>query len=147
MKLSEHMLGGMDFSKLKVSQVMEYEVESFEPDSGWMDMAALMTRRVFGSVPIVDRDGRLVGIVSEYDLLEVLMTSRDTKTVTAAEIMTEDPVTVTEDTLIGEVIEVLERRHLIRLPVVRDGKLVGLIARRDVLNAYVAATSEPPKWL
>lgn len=147
MKLSEHMVGGMDFSKLKVSQVMEQDVEAFESDAGWIDMATVMTRRGFGSVPIVDVDERLIGIVSEYDLLEVLMNNRDPKTVIASEIMTEDPVSTTEDTPLAEVIEVLERRHLIHLPVVRDGKLVGLIARRDVLNAYVAATSEPPKWL
>lgn len=147
MKLSEHMVGGMDFSKLKVSQVMEQDVEAFESDAGWIEMATVMTRRGFGSVPIVDKDDRLVGIVSEYDLLEVLMNNRDPKTVSAADMMTENPVTVTEETSLAEVIEVLERRHLIHLPVVRDGKLVGLVARRDVLNAYVAATSEPPKWL
>lgn len=147
MRMSEHMVGGSDFSKLKVSQVMEQDVEAFEADSVWLEMASLMTRRGFGSVPIVDKDDQLVGIVSEYDLLEVLMTNRDPKSVTASEIMTEDPVTTTEDTPLSDVIELLERRHLIHLPVVRAGKLVGLIARRDVLKAFVAATSEPPKWL
>jgi len=147
MRMSEHMVGGSDFSKLTVSQVMEQEVEAFEADSGWMEMASLMTRRGFGSVPIVDRDDRLIGIVSEYDLLEVLMTNRDPKSVTASEIMTEDPVSATEDMFLPEVIDLLERRHLIHLPVVREGKLVGLVARRDVLKAFVAATSEPPRWL
>ena len=105
MRTSEHMVGGMDFSKLKVSQVMEQDVESFEADSGWLEMASVMTRRGFGSVPVIDKNDRLIGIVSEYDLLEVLLANHDPKSMTASEIMTEDPVCTTEDAAIADVME------------------------------------------
>lgn len=147
MKLSEHMIGGIEFSKLKVAQVMESEVETFGPGDNWLAMVTAMTRLGYGSVPITTEDGTLIGIVSEYDLLEVLMNPRDLSEVTAVDIMTDNPVSTTEDELVTQVVNVLETRHLIHMPVVREGKLVGIVARRDVLSAYIAATSEPPKWL
>ena len=56
-----------------------------------------------------------------------------------SDIMTKEVVTTTEDTLSMNLIHLLQERHLIRVPVVREGKLIGMVARRDVVFAYVKA--------
>jgi CBS domain-containing protein len=95
----------------------------------------------FGSVPILATDGKLVGIVSEFDLLKVIEDGKELGKVTAGEIMIKDPITVVRDTPAMEIIHLLQERHLIRTPVVdADGKLVGVVSRRDIIEGYLRAT-------
>jgi len=95
-----------------------------------------------GSLPVVEDGGMLVGLVSEFDLLNILTKGRNPKEVRAEEIMTRDVKFVREDTPVDEIIRLLETDHLIRVPVVKDGKLVGIVARRDILFGYIKSTAE-----
>ncbi len=100
-----------------------------------------MTEHGFGSVPVVDEKHRLIGIVSEFDLLKVLMEDKPLSEVTAGEIMTPNPMTVAPEITAMDIIRLLEEKHLIRLPVVDEkGKLVGIVARRDILQGYLSVT-------
>lgn len=144
---SEFIMGGSDFKELTASQVMEKRVIAAHLETAWLDMARVMTERDFGALPVVDDDNMLLGIVSEYDLLKVLMQSDDIAGVTAKDIMTKDPICVNEETLVSVIIDIVETKHLIRLPVVKDGNLVGVVARRDILLAYINATKKAPTGL
>ncbi|OGW65888.1 MAG: hypothetical protein A3H49_07535, partial [Nitrospirae bacterium RIFCSPLOWO2_02_FULL_62_14] len=104
-------------------------------------VAEIMAERNFGSVPVVKEDRTLVGLISEFDLLRVIDQEKDLSKVTAADIMTQDIVTVTEDTLVKDLVHLLQERHLIRVPVVKGKTLVGVVARRDALFGYVRATA------
>ena len=96
----------------------------------------------FGSVPIIDQAGRLTGIVSEFDLLNALRKGQSLRDVTAGEIMTPNPVSVTQHTDVLTAIDVLQNNHLIRVPVVDStGKLIGILARRDILRGYLQSSS------
>jgi CBS domain-containing protein len=75
------------------------------------------------------------------------MEGKDVKDITANNIMTKDAVNVSEETNSVEIINILETKHLIRVPVVNNNKLVGIVARRDVLFAFIQATQKPPGWL
>ncbi len=131
------------FGQLSVSQVMETTVRSEEQDANTQLIASLLMEG-FGSVPIVDGTNRLQGIVSEFDLLNAIHKGNALVDITAQEIMTTNPVSVTEDAKMFTVIEILQNNHLIRVPVIdAAGKLVGLIARRDILRAYLHANSQP----
>ena len=95
----------------------------------------------FGSIPIVDGSSKLVGIVSEFDLLKALRKGKNLDEVLAGEIMTPNPVSVTQDTNVLTLIDVLQNNHLIRVPVVDAiGKLIGIVARRDLLRGYLHVT-------
>ena len=144
MRRSEFMMGGLDFKGLVVAQMMETNVATTNLDSTWHDITRTITEQGFGDVPIVDANNKILGIVTEYDLLKALMESRDIKNTTAKDIMTKNVVCVTEETHVSEIINILETKHFIRLPVVKNGKLVGIVARRDVLLAYINATEKPP---
>jgi CBS domain-containing protein len=99
-----------------------------------------MTEGGFGSVPIVDQNRHLLGIVSEFDLLRALKEEKHLASVKAGDLMTPNPVTVSPETLTMDIIQLLEAKHLIRMPVVNaEGQLVGVVARRDVLQGYLNA--------
>lgn len=147
MRISEFMLGGKDLSSIKVSQAMESRVRFCHADTPWKDIAAALIEGGYGSLPVTKEEKKLVGIVSEYDLLKVLQEGKDVRDVRAGDIMTKRPTTVKEDTPIIKAITILEDKHLIRLPVVKNSKLVGIIARRDILLCFLKATAEPPHWV
>jgi CBS-domain-containing membrane protein len=125
------------FGQLTVGSIMERAVQSGSKDEGAKVLASYMMDG-FGSVPIVDANAKLVGIVSEFDLLNALRRGKTLEEVTAGELMTANPVSVTQDTNVMTLIDVLQNNHLIRVPVVDStGKLVGIVARRDLLRGYL----------
>jgi predicted transcriptional regulator len=96
----------------------------------------------FGSIPIIDRTERLVGLVSEFDLLNAIRQGKRLAEITAQDIMTGNPISVTRDTDVLTVIDVLHCNHLIRVPVVDSARrFVGILARRHILREYLHSHS------
>ena len=125
------------FGKLTVGAIMEKQVQSAEKDTK-AEMIASYMMDGFGSVPIVDENNKLVGIVSEFDLLAALRKGKKLKDVAAGEILTPNPVSVTQDTDVVTLMDVLQNNHLIRVPVLDNvGNLIGIVARRDLLRGYL----------
>ena len=125
------------FGKLTVGAIMEKQVQSAEKDTK-AEMIASYMMEGFGSVPIVDENNKLVGIVSEFDLLAALRKGKKLQDVAAEEILTANPVSVTQDTDVVTLMDVLQNNHLIRVPVLDNvGKLIGIVARRDLLRGYL----------
>ena len=121
---------------------MEDAVFTVSPDTKGITIAEIKTERNFETVPVVKEDLTLVGLVSEFDLLRVIDEGKDLREVTAEEIMTNNVVTVTEEMLVKDLIDLLQERHLIRTPVVRGKTLVGIASRRDAVFGYVKATAK-----
>jgi CBS domain-containing protein len=140
MRQTEFYLSACDPKTLTVGQMMQDAVTSCTPRTDGSTLASLMTRRNFGSLPVVESDGTLVGIVSEYDLLQAMIEGRDLRKVLATEIMSAHPVSVTEDQTLAEVAELFQDRYITRVPVIRNKKLVGILARRDLLFGYLKAS-------
>jgi CBS domain-containing protein len=87
----------------------------------------------------VEKGRKLVGIVSEHDLLAAVDDRLQLSDVTAKDIMTANPYSVRPETTLGTIVHVLRASDLVRVPVVdATDKLVGIIARRDVLQTYLA---------
>ena len=144
MKRCEFMLGGEKLDDIKACQIMESSVSYCSPTTSWRDAALTLVNEGHGSLPVVDSDDNLVGIVSEHDLLKVLLDKQDENKTKIEDIMAKNLTTVMEDAPIMDVIRLLEEKHLIRVPVVKDSKMVGILARRDLLLCHLRATSEPP---
>jgi CBS domain-containing protein len=126
-----------------------------------------MSEHAISAVPILDAHGRVVGIVSEGDLLRRdetgttrrrswwLRTLADPETLadeytkaygrTAASVMTRTVVSVAEDTPIADIVALLERHAIKRVPVLRDGKLVGIVSRANLIRALAAAPVARPE--
>ena len=141
MRRTEYLTEKRDFRVLTAGVLMEDSVVSCQSTDSGRHLASQLDKFCIGCVPIVNDQGALVGLVSEFDLLKVLMEGRELNTVRAEDIMTRDLKVVQEDTPVEEVIRILETNHLIRVPVLKEGKLTGILARRDVLFGYIKATA------
>ena len=130
-----------DPQTLTVRQVMEDAVFTVSPQAKGSVIADLLAERNFGSVPVVEEDRTLVGLVSEFDLLRVMDEGKDLGQLTATDIMTRNVVTVTEEMPVKDVVHLLQERHLLRVPVLKGKTLVGVVARRDIVFGYVRATA------
>ena len=131
------------FGRLTVARFMETDVQAAGPETP-ANRIAMMMLEGFGAVPIIDATQRLIGIVSEHDLLASLVKGQRWGNVSAKDIMTPNPYSVTPDTDLATLVHVLEVSNLIRVPViVADDRLVGIVARRDILRAYLNYGAEP----
>ncbi len=127
-----------DFDSMTVSQIMEKKVQYVRLRAKG-DMIASLMIEGFGAVPVVENGRKLAGIVSEHDLLAAVDDRHHLSAVTAKDIMTANPYSVRPETTLGTMVHVLRASDLIRVPVVNaKEKLIGIIARRDLLRAYMA---------
>jgi CBS domain-containing protein len=145
---------------MRVKDVMTRNVVSVGANEPIVKAARLMLQNRISGLPVVDTEGELTGIVTEGDFLRrgELGTQRrrpkwlefivgpgrlaaeyvHTSGKKVDEIMTTDPFTVTEDDSLEKVVEVMERRHVKRLPVVRGGRMVGIISRANLMHALAS---------
>jgi CBS domain-containing protein len=140
MRQTEFFMEGCDPKTLTVGQLMQDAVTRCTSRTDALTITHMMTHRNFGSLPVVEEDGILVGIVTEYDLLQAMIDGRDLRKILATEIMSPHAVTVTEDQTLAQVADLFQDRYLTRVPVVRNKKLVGVLARRDLLFGYTKAS-------
>ncbi len=137
METAQGELRDQTFTHLSIGVLMEPNVKSATKDSKAEWLASLMMEG-FGSVPIVNDQKILVGIVSEFDLLAAVRKGAKLSEVRAGDIMTTSPLSVTKDAEVVAVMDVLQNNHLIRVPVINaEGKLIGIVARRDILRGYL----------
>jgi CBS domain-containing protein len=118
-----------------VGQFMTTDLFTVRPDDIVDFAATLMDWRHVRHVPVEDNSGKLVGLVSHRALLRLVANGRisEADKVTVAEIMNPDPVTVHAETSTVEAIRLMREQQLACLPVVRDGKLVGLVTEHDLI--------------
>ena len=150
---------------MRAIDVMARNVVTATPQTTVQDAAKLMINHRISGLPIVDGDGQLVGIVTEGDLLRRAETGTERQRSgwsewfspnsrlaaeyiksharRVAEIMSHDVVSVTELASLGEIADLMETKRIKRVPVLHDGKLVGIVSRADLLRVLAsgAATS------
>jgi predicted transcriptional regulator len=101
------------------------------------DIARAMISEDYCHLPVVDDTGAVVGIISEFDLLKAVKEGKDLDKVTAADLMSTKVITANEDDSIDDVINIMTTQYMITLPVIKNGKLVGVINRRRILHNIV----------
>jgi len=149
--------------RLRARDVMTSPVVTVRPDTPVVEAARLMARRRISGLPVVDEEGRLVGIVTEADLLlkeagpgglpllafhaappppEVQPLLRRYEGRVVADVMTQEVVTAQEDTPLHQVAALMARKNVNRVPIVRGRQVVGIVSRNDVLKAFLADDAE-----
>lgn len=150
---------------MKTTDIMVTNVVSVGPDTPVREIASLMIERRISGLPVVDAQRHVVGIVSEGDLIRrpeietdrapsawlSLFLSADARArdfvkthgLKARDVMAQPAVCVSPDAPLADVVRLLERHRIKRLPVVDHGKLVGLVTRTDLLRALLARQALP----
>ncbi len=155
---------------MNAKDVMTTEVVTVSPETTVQDLAKILSEKGISGTPVVDADQRLVGIVSEGDLLHRAETGTERRVQrrrswwlesvaaeqemardyvkahgrTVADIMTREVITAEETTDLADLAMLLETRRVKRVPVVSGGKLVGIVSRANLVRA-LATTSSAPK--
>ena len=142
---------------MKAQDVMSRPVFSITPTDSVTSAIRMMLQNQVSGLPVIDAEGRLVGMITEGDLLRRAETGTEkqrprwitfllgpgrladeyvhTHGRKISEIMTPDPLTVSIDTPLEVVVSLMEKRRIKRVPVMRDGKVVGIISRANLLHA------------
>lgn len=143
MRGTDYWIGGKTLWEMDASHMMEREVVSFRSDASCHDLAEAMIKGRFGGIPIVDAERRLIGIVTEFDLLNTLLAGLDLRETSAEEVMSE-PIYVTAEMTAEEMMVLFQSGHLIRVPVVdKENRLTGMVTRRDLLAGYLESALGP----
>ncbi len=150
---------------VKVSEVMRRDVASVHPESPLTSVIELLLDKDYTAVPVIDNDGKVMGVVSDSDLLtrggmkvtlslkratdleyvRELHQSLENPHRTVSEVMTRPAITVTPDTDLVQAARLMTEKRVKRLPVVDTaGKLVGILGRLDILNLVAAV--HLPEW-
>jgi CBS domain-containing protein len=113
---------------MKVAEIMTREVVTVAEETPVLEVARILTEKRISAVPVCGKDGAVVGLVSEFDLL-----SRQGKT--ARDVMSPGIISVTEDTDVEEARFLLIERRIKRVPVMAGRELVGIVSRSDIVRA------------
>ncbi|WP_458526885.1 CBS domain-containing protein [Onishia taeanensis] len=146
---------------MRAVDIMTPQVVSVSPETAVQEIARLLLAHRISAVPVVDGDQHLLGMVSEGDLMgrnenqaeqptpwwlalvssgpETAASYIKTHGQTAQDIMSHPVVDVEEDASVAEIARLLEKRHIKRVPVTRDGKLVGIVSRANLLQGLATA--------
>ena len=152
---------------MNARDVMSKPVVSVHPDTSTREIARLLVEKAITAVPVVDENGAPIGMVSEGDLIRPEGAAREAKHRSWLEILAEgEPIsaellawlhsqdhsaravmsspviTVSEETELGELARVLVTHRIKRVPVVRDGRVTGIVARGDLLRALASSKAD-----
>ena len=152
---------------MNARDIMSTPVLTVHPDTPLREIARLLLDKGISAIPVVDDEGAPVGIVSEGDLirpdrpaqearrqswLEILAEGEpiapelvawlQSQNRSARAVMSAPVITVSEDTELGEIARVLVAHRIKRVPVVRDGRVTGIVARDDLLRALASSKSD-----
>jgi CBS domain-containing protein len=155
---------------MRARELMTRDVASVPPEATRKEIARLLVDRGISAMPVVDPAGRPIGMVSEGDLIgrdeprrkqrrdwwlamlaegeqlsEAYVASLGGKEATARDLMSAPLVTVEEDAEAADIAALLARYRIKRVPVLREGRMVGIISRADLLRTLMPAAREPAK--
>jgi CBS domain-containing protein len=125
------------YTALTAKDVMERPVLAATPQAALRDVAIRLVANEISGMPVAAPDGRVVGVVTESDIVRTLVEGKRLENLTTTDVMTGPPVTVDIDTPLEEVMKRLEDYRIVRVPVTDGEVLVGIISRRDIIKAVL----------
>ena len=151
---------------MRAHQIMSRPVITITPETTIVEAANTMLQRHVSGLPVVNVAGNLVGIISEGDflrrseigtqrkrgrLLKFILGPGQAATDfvhehgrKVTEIMTKEPLTISEDTTLEVIVELMEKNHVKRLPVIRNNEVVGIVSRANLLQAVASLARQVP---
>jgi CBS domain-containing protein len=122
---------------LKLEKIMTRPAISARKNTPAKDIAFEIFYGFFSGMPVTDENGKVIGVVTELDLLKQVRAGKDFEKITAEDIMTKEPLTVDINTSLEDALAIMIEKNIIRIPVTDESRLVGVIARRDILRHYL----------
>jgi CBS domain-containing protein len=126
----------LDEGYMKALDLMSVDIIAATENVSAIEVATRIVLGAINGMPIISKDdGKLLGVVTTIDLLRAIRTGGDLTTIIAKEIMSPGPFSVKEDTDVSDIIDIMDKKGIMMLPVVQDdGRLIGVCSRSDVLK-------------
>lgn len=122
---------------LTALDIMVRPVVSARRGASARDIALQLLTGLYSGMPVTDEEGRVVGVVTELDLLKAVKEGRELVKTTAEEIMHTEVITADVDTPVSELLKLMTDKNIIRLPITDNDRLVGVVARCDILKTLI----------
>ena len=113
------------------SDIMTRNVHTIHPGTSAQEAACLLSQEHMSCAPVVDAHGKVIGIVTEADSISKV----NREGLCVADIMSHDVIAVGEETAVSEIAMLFAERNIKRVPVLHNGKLVGIVSRADIVHA------------
>ena len=123
-------------------EIMTSKVYTVSPEASVQEVAQLLTRAHISGVPVVDKDGKILGVITESDIIR----KATGEGLHVADIMNPETVVVDEETWIDQIARLLTEHHIKRVPVMHEGKLVGIVCRSDIVQAVAQGFVITRSW-
>ena len=128
---------------MNVGKVMSRPVLATTERASVQDIARQLVRAGISGMPVADREGNIVGIITEYDIVKAILENKQLDSLKASEIMQKETITLEVEADISEALKIFQEKHIVRVPVTENGKLVGILSRIDALKGIL----EEPEFM
>jgi CBS domain-containing protein len=125
---------------MKAADIMTTPVFAATPEASVRDIAAQLVSRDLSGLPVAERHGVVIGMITEADIILALREGKVLEDLRAQDIMATPPLTVDVETSLDAVMQLLQSYLVMRVPVTDGGTLVGMISRRDCLRAVLESS-------
>lgn len=126
-----------------IRTVMSGHLVTAGPTDSLVDVAHEIAALGIGAMPVVDKDARLLGIISITDVVNLLHDEKRLDTMSARDVMTVDPISIDEFATADEAIGLMRNALIRHLPVVREGRLVGMVTVADLIRHLLKTYPAP----
>jgi predicted transcriptional regulator len=128
---------------MTVGQLMSRPVLATTVNASVREIASQLVAAEISGMPVADRGGAVLGVVTEYDVVDALVAGKRLESLKACDIMSKGAITLDVGAELGEALRLFKEKHIIRVPVTEKGKLVGILSRTDALRGIL----EEPEFL
>jgi CBS domain-containing protein len=125
-------------TKLSAREVMRTPVISTKKSTSVRDIASQLVTGRFSGMPVLDEEERVIGVITEHDLLEQVRKGKDLKELTAEDVMQKHPITVDVNAPLSDVLDIMLENGILRIPVTDGLRLVGIISRSAILRTEIS---------
>ena len=124
----------MEITKLEAKDIMKKPVISTKKSASAKDIALQLVSGRFSGMPVIDEEERVIGVITEHDLLNKVLEGKDLGKLTVEDLMQKNPITVDVNAPLGDILDIMLENGILRIPVTDGLCLVGVISRSDILR-------------
>lgn len=123
---------------MKAYDVMSVDIVAAKEDAKAIEISTRIVLEGYNGMPIIDDRGVVIGIVTTLDILKVIKDNKNLDELSAKDIMTRHPATLSQEATTDEIIDIMHRKGIDMIPIVsgeeEEGRLIGVVSRQDILK-------------